>query len=157
MATCTKIHKSRRCISNEVQLCLRYSKTCRLLKSTLISKSKSNAIQFFALANEGFADIFSCRWFSFAGGIVVIEPMVKIYVDGIWSTWQRTLKDQKPNDLRLMSEKIWRNTLRPVSNLLKRHTTPREFCLNVTGESLRWEIVGIIVSLVSLLAQSLTG
>ncbi|KAF1840198.1 uncharacterized protein K460DRAFT_348380 [Cucurbitaria berberidis CBS 394.84] len=95
------------------------------------------------------------KWFSFAGGVVVIEPMVKIYTSGLWSTWQKTLESQRPADLRLMSEKIWENTLRPVSPLLHRHTTPREFCANVTGRFLRWEVVGILVTLVSLVAQSL--
>jgi hypothetical protein len=97
------------------------------------------------------------RWFSFAGGIVVIEPMVKIWLDGLTSTWHRFLESQKPSDLRLMSEKIWENTLAPVSRILNRHTTPHEFCTSSTGPFLRWEVVGIIVTLVSLLAQSLKG
>jgi hypothetical protein len=99
----------------------------------------------------------SRRWFSFAGGIVVIEPMVKIYLDGLWSTWHKTLEAQKPADLRLMSEKIWENTLHPMSRVLNRQTTPHEFCANVTGAFLRWEVVGILVTLVSLVAQSLKG
>lgn len=103
------------------------------------------------------ADFPTCRWFSFAGGVVVIEPMVKIYLEGLWSTWHKTLESQKPTDLRLMSEKIWENTLSPVSRLLDRHTAPREFCANVTGAFLRWEVIGILVTLVSLVAQSLKG
>jgi hypothetical protein len=97
------------------------------------------------------------KWFSFAGGVVVIEPMVKIYLDGLWSTWNKTLEVQKVGGLRMMSEKIWENTSKPVSRLLKRDTTPREFCANVTGANLRWEVVGILVTLVSLLAQTLKG
>jgi hypothetical protein len=95
------------------------------------------------------------KFFSFAAGIVVIEPMVKTYIDGLWSTWHKTLEAQKPADLQLMSEKVWENTLRPTCRLLNKHTTPREFSRNITGAFLRWEVVGIIVSLVSLLAQSL--
>jgi hypothetical protein len=87
----------------------------------------------------------------------VIEPMVKIYFDGLCKSWHKTLESQNPSDLRLMSEKIWENTMRPVSRFLNRHTTPQEFCANVTGPFLRWEVVGIIVSLVSLVAQSLKG
>ena len=97
------------------------------------------------------------RWFSFAGGIVVIEPMVKIYLEGLCSTWHKTLESQKPADLRLMSERIWENTLKPVSRLLNRHTTPHEFCANVTGAYLRWEVIGILVTLVTLVARSLKG
>ncbi|KAH7066564.1 hypothetical protein FB567DRAFT_542217 [Paraphoma chrysanthemicola] len=95
------------------------------------------------------------KWYSFAGGIVIIEPMVKIWLDGVGSTWRRFLDSQKPDDLRLMSQKICENTLTPVSQTLKRHTTPREFCASATGPFLRWEVVGIIVTLVSLVAQSL--
>ncbi|KAI8931330.1 hypothetical protein NX059_011671 [Plenodomus lindquistii] len=93
------------------------------------------------------------KWFAFAGGFVVIAPMVKIYTNGIWSTWRKILEAQKPADLKLMSETIWKNTLKPVSRLLNRHTTPRGFCASVTGESLRWEVIGIIITLVCLLAQ----
>jgi hypothetical protein len=88
---------------------------------------------------------------------VIIEPMVKIYLDGLRCTWHKTLESQNPADLRLMSEKIWDNTLRPVSRLLDRWTTPREFCANITGAFLRWEVIGILLSLVSLVAQSLKG
>jgi hypothetical protein len=97
------------------------------------------------------------KWFSFARGILLIEPMVKIFTSGLWRAWVKTLDDQKPAELRLMSEKIWQNTLKPVSQLLHRNTAPRDFCAAVTGENLRWEIVGIIVTLVALLGGSLSG
>jgi hypothetical protein len=83
--------------------------------------------------------------------------MVKMYLEGLSSTWLKTLEAQKPADLRLMSERIWENTLKPVSRILNRHTTPREFCANVTGAYLRWEVFGLLVTLVSLVAQSLKG
>ncbi|KAF2440004.1 hypothetical protein P171DRAFT_447960 [Karstenula rhodostoma CBS 690.94] len=96
------------------------------------------------------------KWFSFGRGIVLIEPMIKIFTSGVWSVWGKILRDQNPKELRRMSERIWHNTLKPVSRLLHRHTSPREFCTAVTGENLRWEIVGIIVTLVALLCQSLS-
>ncbi|KAF2631836.1 hypothetical protein BU25DRAFT_445890 [Macroventuria anomochaeta] len=95
------------------------------------------------------------KWFSFAGGVVVIEPMVKIYLDGIWTTWHNVLESSKAADVQAMSAQIWENTSKPLSRLLKRETTAREFCANVTGADLRWEVIGILVSLVSLVAQSL--
>ncbi|KAL5385470.1 hypothetical protein PMIN06_005624 [Paraphaeosphaeria minitans] len=96
------------------------------------------------------------KWFSFGRGIVLVEPMIKIFTAGVWSVWGKTLRDQNPKELRRMSERIWENTMKPVSRLLHRHTSPREFCSAVTGENLRWEIVGIIVTLVALLCQSLS-
>lgn len=83
--------------------------------------------------------------------------MVKIYTDKLWLSWHRILEDQQLEELRSMSKKVWENTMRPVSGFLDRDTTPHEFCLNVTGDDLRWETVGIIISLVSLVAQSLPG
>lgn len=96
------------------------------------------------------------KWFSFGRGIILVEPMIKIFTAGIWSFWGKTLREQNPKDLRRMSERIWQNTLKPVSRLLDRHTSPRVFCAAVTGENLRWEIVGIVVTLVALLCQSLS-
>lgn len=96
------------------------------------------------------------KWFSFGRGIILVEPMIRIFTAGIWSTWGKTLRDQNPKELRRMSEKIWQNTLNPVSRLLNRHTSPREFCAAVSGENLRWEVVGMIVTLVALLCQSLS-
>lgn len=97
------------------------------------------------------------KWFSFAGGVVIIEPMVKIYLDGLWSYWHKILGSSKAADLQAMSAHVWENTSKPVSELLKRNTTPHAFCLNVTGPGLRWEVIGILTSLVSLVAQSLKG
>lgn len=94
------------------------------------------------------------RWFSFGRGVVLIEPMIKIFTSGMWSFWGKTLREQNPKELRRMSERIWQNTLKPV--LLNRQSSPREFCAAVTGENLRWEIVGIIMTLVALLCQSLS-
>lgn len=95
------------------------------------------------------------KWFSFAGGVVIIEPMVKIWFEGLRSSWHRTLESSKGADLHAMSTRIWENTSRPLSRLLSRDTTPRNFCANTTGANLRWEVIGILVSLVSLVAQSL--
>lgn len=97
------------------------------------------------------------KWFSYGGGFILIEPVVKIYLHGIWSTWQKTIEGQKPEDLRRMSEVIWDNTLKPVSRLFDEHTKPREFFSSVTGTGLRWEVVGVCLGLVSMCAQSMKG
>lgn len=97
------------------------------------------------------------KWFSFAGGVVVLEPMVKIYLEGLWASWKHVLESCRDEDLRAMSAQVWNNTSRPFSQLMCRDTTAREFCTNVTGAGVRWEVIGLIVSLVSLVAQSLKG
>ncbi|KAF1978978.1 hypothetical protein BU23DRAFT_524667 [Bimuria novae-zelandiae CBS 107.79] len=96
------------------------------------------------------------KWFSFGRGIILVEPMIQIWTSGLWATWGKTLREQNLKELRRMSEKIWQNTLKPVSRLLNRHTKPREFCAAVTGENLRWEVVGIVLTLVALLCDSLS-
>ncbi|KAF1930230.1 uncharacterized protein M421DRAFT_3313 [Didymella exigua CBS 183.55] len=95
------------------------------------------------------------KWFSFAGGVVVIEPMVEIYLDVTRASWHRIRGSHRTEDLRDMSAQIWNNTSKPLSQLLDRNTTAHEFFTNVTGTALRWEVIGIIVSLVSLVAQPL--
>jgi hypothetical protein len=83
--------------------------------------------------------------------------MVKIFTSRLWSRYVKTLTDLNPKELRLMSEQVWRNTLKPLSRLLNRDTSPKDFCTAVTGDGLRWEVVGIICCMVSLLAGSLSG
>jgi hypothetical protein len=95
------------------------------------------------------------KWFSFSRGVIIIEPMVKIWITSLWSSWRKTLEASKADGLRQMSEKVWANTMNPLSRLLKRHTTPREFIAATTGDDIRWEVVGIIFTLVGLLSQSL--
>lgn len=97
------------------------------------------------------------KWFSFARGVIVIEPMVKAWSSGMWTTWHKVLESQTADGLRRMSENIWKNTMKPLAHLLNRDTTPREFIAKTTGEHLRWEVVGIILTLVGLLAQNLQG
>ncbi|KAF1994633.1 hypothetical protein P154DRAFT_367137 [Amniculicola lignicola CBS 123094] len=95
------------------------------------------------------------KWFTFTHGMVIVEPMCKIWTAGIWSVWHKTLQSTRASDLRFMSEKVWSNTTKPLSQLLNRHTTPTEFSASVTGENLRWEIVGIVMTLVCLVSQTL--
>ncbi|KAF2107677.1 hypothetical protein BDV96DRAFT_293460 [Lophiotrema nucula] len=95
------------------------------------------------------------RWFQLSRGIIIIEPIMNIWTRGLWSTWHTILDTQKADGLRQMSVKIWDNTMNPLESLLNRHTTPREFSANTTGENLRWEVVGIVFTMVALLAGSL--
>lgn len=95
------------------------------------------------------------KWFSLTRGIILIEPMVKKWSADLWSLHHKVLEAQKPEALFQLSEKIWLNTLKPWS--VNRHTTPREFAAMATGENLRWEVVGIIITLVGMLARSLQG
>ncbi|PVH96263.1 hypothetical protein DM02DRAFT_617345 [Periconia macrospinosa] len=94
------------------------------------------------------------KWFSFAKGLIVIEPIITIFTTGINQTWGKWL--QGSDDLSYMSEKVWQNTLKPWSTSITKDTSPRDFCLAATGENLRWEVVGLVVTLIALVCASLT-
>lgn len=111
----------------------------------------------FVLRDLGSIQKYIDKWFSFAGGVVVLEPMVKIYLDGLSASWKHVLESSRHEDLREMSAQVWNNTSRALSQSIRRDTTAREFCATVTGPGIRWETIGLIVSLVSLVAQSLKG
>ena len=102
-------------------------------------------------------DTYMAKWFSFTRGIIIIQPMVEMWSSKLWSTWHKALETQKPDGLRQMSEKIWENTMRPLSVVVNGRTTPREFVEHTTGEHLRWETVGILLTIVGLMAQCLQG
>lgn len=99
--------------------------------------------------------------YSFAKGLIVIEPIIKIFTTGITQTWGKWLDSpstaQSSADLMFMSEKIWENTLKPLSSSFNRDTPPRDWCLSATGENLRWEVVGLLLTLIALVCGSLAG
>lgn len=98
-------------------------------------------------------DRFIDRWFSLSRGIVVIEPMVKQWAASLWACHHKVLQSQRPDSMIKLSEVIWLNTLNPLK--FNGKTTPREFVAIGTGENLRWEVVGIIFSVVGMLAMTL--
>jgi hypothetical protein len=93
------------------------------------------------------------RWFTISKGMLIIEPMMEIWTNGLWRVWRGVLESQTADGLRQMSQRVWQNTMKPLSRLLNRHTAPREFLARTTGEDLRWEVVGIILSIVGLLVS----
>lgn len=97
------------------------------------------------------------KWYSFARGLVIIEPMVRIWFAGVCSSWHKALEAQTTGGLRQMSEQIWKNTLISPCNILHRHTSPREFFTKTTGDNLRWEVVGILINTIALLSKTLKG
>lgn len=73
------------------------------------------------------------KWFSLSRGVVVIEPMMKMWMSGLWQTWQKVLKTPTADGLQSMSQSVWQNTLKRVTPLLHQHPTPRAFTLATTG------------------------
>ncbi|CAK4031034.1 hypothetical protein AC578_3278 [Lecanosticta acicola] len=98
---------------------------------------------------------FTERWFELCDGIVVIQPVFRIWIDELWNAFGQILSDGKPDQLRGLSELVWRNTRRPMK--FNGNMTAREWAESASGHSLRWEVVGVVLSLVGLIAVNLSN
>lgn len=94
---------------------------------------------------------FTQRWFDLCDGIVVMQPAYRIWIDELWSEFGRLLVDGKPDQLRSLSELVWRNTRKPMK--VNGQTTAREWARMASGRNLRWEVVGTILSMAGLIAM----
>ncbi|KAK3717656.1 hypothetical protein LTR37_005723 [Vermiconidia calcicola] len=98
---------------------------------------------------------FTQRWFDLCDGIVVLQPVYWIWIDELWSDFGRLLQEGKPDQLRSLSELVWRNTRKPMK--VHGQMTAREWARAASGRNLRWELVGTILSMVGLIAVNLSN
>ena len=98
---------------------------------------------------------FTQRWFDIGDGVVVVQPALRIWVDELWAEFGQLLQDGNPDELRSLSELVWRNTRKPMK--VQCHTTAREWARSASGRGLRWEVVGVILSVVGLIAVNLSS
>lgn len=98
-------------------------------------------------------EIFIQRWFDISQGILVTEPMVKQWTESLWSFHGDVLLERNPEQMRQLSELVFRNTHRPLK--FDGTTSARRWTAMSSGPQLRWEVVGIIFCLVGLLAVTL--
>lgn len=98
---------------------------------------------------------FTQRWFDLCDGIVVMQPAYRIWIDELWTEWGKLLTEGKPDQLRSLSDLVWRNTRRPMK--VHGQMTAREWAKSASGRGLRWEIVGIILSMAGLIAINLSN
>lgn len=97
---------------------------------------------------------FTQRLSELSDGIVIMQPVFKTWIDELFAEFGPLLTESRPEDLRALSELVWRNTRRPF----KAHArmTAKEWAKSASGKGLRWEIVGVILSLVGLIATTLS-
>ncbi|KAF2104073.1 hypothetical protein NA57DRAFT_28355, partial [Rhizodiscina lignyota] len=95
---------------------------------------------------------FIARWFDISQGILVIEPMVNQWTEALWSFHGDVLVERNTQQMRQLSELVWRNTQRPLR--FDGKTTARRWGAMCTGPQLRWEVVGILFALVGLMAAT---
>ncbi|EMC94082.1 hypothetical protein BAUCODRAFT_36555 [Baudoinia panamericana UAMH 10762] len=98
---------------------------------------------------------FTQRWFDLCEGILVMQPAYRIWIDELWSEFGRLLVQGNPEQLRSLSELVWRNTRKPMK--IHGNMTAREWAKAASGRNLRWEIVGIILTLAGLIATNLSN
>ncbi|EME44985.1 hypothetical protein DOTSEDRAFT_70886 [Dothistroma septosporum NZE10] len=98
---------------------------------------------------------FTQRFFELSDGICVIQPVFRIWVDEVWNEFGQILEQGDLEKLRNLSELVWRNTRRPMK--VHGKMTAREWAKAASGRNLRWEVVGVILSLVGLTAINLSN
>lgn len=98
---------------------------------------------------------FTARWFDITDSIVVTRPVFQLWMDEIWSEFGRLLQEGDADQLRSMSEMVWRNTRKPLK--VHGQMTAAEWARSASGRCLRWEVVGIILSMVGLIAVNFSN
>ncbi|KAF4550415.1 Hypothetical protein D9617_17g046830 [Elsinoe fawcettii] len=95
------------------------------------------------------------RWFRAADGITIVKPVYGVWMEGIVETFGDLLANhQSLHDLYPLSELVWRNTEKTVP--IDGNTTAREWALLHTGQNLRWDTIGALLSGASIVALDLS-
>ena len=97
---------------------------------------------------------FTQRCFDLCDGYRVMQPVFRIWTDELWSEFGDLLLEGTPEQLRSLSEMVWRNTRKPMK--IHGQMTAREWAQSASGRKLRWEVVGTILSMVGMVAVSLS-
>lgn len=90
------------------------------------------------------------RWFKFGDGFLMYRPMYAIWLDGLAKVLEEFTRNRS---LESLAAAIWCNTQHPLP--CNKDTTPREWAHLTTGESLRWETIGLLASVIGVLSASL--
>ncbi|KAI0451749.1 hypothetical protein F5B21DRAFT_485977 [Xylaria acuta] len=96
------------------------------------------------------------RSFDIGDGVnnIVIEPIMKQWLLKLWANHGDTLKKGNPEKLRRLSELLWRNTM--TSIFVKEDMDYKAWAVQATGMNIRWEVIGIIASLIGQCATTLS-
>ncbi|KAL0258267.1 hypothetical protein SLS55_007440 [Diplodia seriata] len=93
------------------------------------------------------------RWYTVTQGLITIEPIIKQWMASLWSEYAEVLQDQNLEQLKRLSEHVWLNTDQKLrSESVK---TSREWIELSTAKNIRWEVVGIILCLVGVVATTM--
>ena len=98
---------------------------------------------------------FTERWFEICDGHIVMQPVFRIWIDEMWNEFGQILVEGNPHKLQSLSEQVWRNTRRPMK--VQGTMTAVEWAKSASGRNLRWEVVGIMLSTVGIIAINLSN
>ncbi|GAB7354732.1 hypothetical protein MBLNU459_g5146t1 [Dothideomycetes sp. NU459] len=94
------------------------------------------------------------REFEIADGIMITRPIYYIWIKEIHRHFDTTLASvTDQTDLYVLSELVWRNTYEPWHAC---HLSGTEWATLASGQNLRWETVGLIFSVIGILASGLS-
>ncbi|KXT13365.1 hypothetical protein AC579_2946 [Pseudocercospora musae] len=98
---------------------------------------------------EKIRDLLS-RWFQFGDGFMLYRPLYEIWLEGL----APVLVDySNGKGLESLAAAIWCNTQRSLT--CSKNTTLQEWASAATGDQLRWETIGLLLSIIGLLSASL--
>nr|POF06872.1 hypothetical protein CFP56_31496 [Quercus suber] len=97
---------------------------------------------------------FTERWLESSDGVIVLQPMYQMWLDDTWSEFGRLFVEGDINQLLSLSELVWRNTRQPLK--LHGQMSAEEWAKSASGKNLRWEVVGIILSITGCIAVNLS-
>lgn len=86
---------------------------------------------------------FTRRWFDLYDGLIILQPVFRIWFDDLWNEWGPILTNGSRSQLLRLSELVWRNTRQPVRT--DGNMSAIEWSKNATGRGIRWEVVGLIL------------
>lgn len=96
------------------------------------------------------------HWYWYAHGLPVLAPVVRAALASTNQLYSSTFKEAgNENQLLALAEKIFQNTARPLR--ASPYTSAPAYASMFIGENLRWEILGIIITLVGASATTLSG
>lgn len=83
-------------------------------------------------------------------GFLIFRPVYLAWLNGFLPVLNKAIKT---NSLEALSAKVWHNTQNPV--VLTSSTTALAWAQSTTGENIRWETLGLLISLTGLMTIAL--
>ncbi|CAK4032986.1 Dynactin, isoform [Lecanosticta acicola] len=143
-------------LNNTLGIRVRSEEDTTAPKTSFVSESNARngaeVLRFFE-STEEFGKLLD-RWLDMNfGGFVIYEPIYRTWCEGVKSFMDGVKQDKMPERLERRSLTIWRNTQRPLQ--CHGNMSALEWARQSTGENLRWETLGLLLSSIARMATCL--